>query len=66
MEQVKNTSEAQPATDEKPESFVDSLFDTLTERAAKALVVAAGWLEAQAKVVRNLATKLEKPAQPTA
>jgi hypothetical protein len=65
MTDVKNPSPAEEA--KKPESFVDTLFVTLTERAAKALVLAgrglqasAKWLEAQAKLVGELATKLEK------
>ena len=52
-------------TDKKRGSVVDTIFDTLTERAAQGLVAAkraleasARWLDAQAKVVGDLATKL--------
>jgi len=55
-------------TEAPAESIVDTIFDTLTERAAKALLIAgrglsvsAKWLEAQAKLVSDLALKLEKP-----
>ncbi len=61
MEELKHTSGGS-----QRESVVDTLFDTLTERTVKALVFAAGWLEKQAKVVRDLAGKLEKRTDPTA
>jgi hypothetical protein len=48
-----------PATPEKPESFVDEVFDLLTARASKALVVVAKWLEERAKAASTLATKLD-------
>ena len=51
---------------EKPESIVDEVFDTVTAWAAKSLSVAkrgleasARWLDARAKVVGALATKLQ-------
>jgi hypothetical protein len=72
MTDVKAPAEAKTEAEAKTaESLVDTLFDTLTERAAKALVLAgrglaasAKWLEAQAKLVGDLAAKLEKPASP--
>jgi hypothetical protein len=49
-------------------SFVDDLFDNLTEHTAKGLVVTrdvleavARWLDARAKAVGELATKLSTP-----
>jgi hypothetical protein len=58
--------------DKKPGSVVDTIFDALTERAAQGLVAAkraleasARWLEAQAKVVGDLATKLSTPKSET-
>lgn len=56
---------AEPSA-EKPESIVDEVFDTVTAWAAKSLSVAkrgleasARWLDARAKVVGELATKLQ-------
>ncbi|MDB5215087.1 MAG: hypothetical protein JWO86_3014 [Myxococcaceae bacterium] len=64
------TAIATTATDasatKKPESIVDEVFDTVTAWAAKSLVVAkrgleasARWLDARAKIVGELATKLQ-------
>jgi hypothetical protein len=61
---------ATPATEgdatKKPESLVDEVFDTVTAWAAKGLGAAkrgleasARWLDARAKVVGELATKLQ-------
>jgi hypothetical protein len=52
--------------EKKDESMVDVVFDTVTAWTARSLVAtkrgleaAARWLEARAKVVGDLATKLE-------
>jgi hypothetical protein len=57
---------ATEATAKKPESIVDDVFDTVTAWAAKSLSVAkrgleasARWLDGRAKVVGELATKLQ-------
>ena len=54
------------AATKKPESIVDEVFDTVTAWAAKGLGAAkrgleasARWLDARAKVVGELATKLQ-------
>lgn len=60
------TTATAPSTTKKPESLVDEVFDTVTGWAAKSLGAAkrgleasARWLDARAKVVGELATKLQ-------
>lgn len=65
MTQTTPATETTPAP-EKPESFVDEVFERLRgagswlpDRASKALVVLARWLEDRAKAASALATKLD-------
>lgn len=60
------TAATATSTTKKPESLVDEVFDTVTAWAAKSLGAAkrgleasARWLDARAKVVGELATKLQ-------
>lgn len=65
MTEPNTTPNPNPATTpapEKPESFVDEVFDLLTARASKALVAVARWLEDRAKAASALATKLDRTA----
>jgi hypothetical protein len=57
---------------EAKKSLVDTIFDTVTVQTAKGLVAAkdvlegvARWLDARAKIVGELATKLSTPSTPT-
>jgi hypothetical protein len=68
--EASNPAKPEPASEQaKAKSSVDVLFDTFTVQAARGLVAAqnallavARWLDGQAKVVGDLATKLSTPS----